>query len=169
MKNLISGAGRVRGTVGDDVIHGSIGDDLLIGQEGSDIIVGGKGKDILYGGQQTQYLPAHTNGGHEDGYTTNPYPYYYGDRQSDTFVFNAGDSGVGSANRDVIRGFEVGVDKIDLSSMGPNLHFAIQKIGGNSLVKIDADHNGSYEMQIMVVFGTWTGAEHFSHSDFILA
>lgn len=168
MKNFISGAGRIRGTVGDDVIHGGAGRDVIFGDYGSDTIVGGAGSDILYGGQVSTYIAPHSAWG--DGFppTGNPYPLYYSDNAPDIFVFHAGDAGRG-AERDHIRGFEPGVDKIDLSSMGPNTHFIIQDINGKALIKIDADHNGSYEMHIDIVAAFGFDYHSISASDFILA
>lgn len=161
--NTIHGRGGddiIYGGTGNDILYGDDGNDLIVGGEGSDVIVGGKGADVLFGGDKTLYINPNNNGGTLSG--------HWADSAPDRFVFNAGDSGVGSANRDVIRGFTAGADKIDLTSMGPNLDFKFGAFAGsNVLVQIDADHNGSYEMQIVVVMKYGQTPADFSLADFI--
>lgn len=48
--NLISGAGTIIGTEGNDLILGSAGADEIYGMGGHDCIVGGGGDDLLDGG-----------------------------------------------------------------------------------------------------------------------
>lgn len=123
----------IYGYGGDDKIDGGTGDDYLDGGAGNDLIYGGGGKDTIIGGPGKDRIQGD------------------GDRQADTFVFNFGDSGFGSANRDIVSGFTVGVDKIDLSSLGPDLKVGITVTQYASIINIDADHNGSFDMQIQVM------------------
>lgn len=155
---------KITGSFGDDSIVGTNGSDVIAGNFGSDAIEGGKGRDFLYGGQHTVFVEAGA------GSSSFPQDTYASDNTIDRFVFNAGDSGVGGANRDVIRGFEAGIDKIDLSSMGSDVRFTIESMGGKDLIKIDADHDGKYEMQIAVAYTNNTPTfDHITAADFILA
>jgi Ca2+-binding RTX toxin-like protein len=82
------GADRLWGDEGNDALHGGAGKDVLTGGLGDDRLVGGRGTDTLDGGEG-----------------------------ADTFVWQAwNDSGTGRG-ADVIRGFEVGVDKLDVSAL----------------------------------------------------
>lgn len=166
------GDDRLDGRGGNDTLFGNDGNDTLIGGTGEDRIIGGAGVDQLYGNEKGPFITPGTNSGNGVSNTTG---FYYNDRQADTFVFNAGDSGAGSANRDVIRGFQPGLDKIDLTSMGADTSYTFAKNGDGALLRIDADHNGTYEMQVAVIFTdsvsytdpyTWTD---LSSADIILA
>ncbi|NML93823.1 calcium-binding protein [Novosphingobium olei] len=106
----------------DDEIQGGASTDRLDGGAGRDLIVGNGGKDILTGGA----------GG-------------------DFFKFNVGDSGIGGNNRDIINDFQTGLDKIDLTALGVGTAVKITQTASGSLLQIDADHNGSFEMQISTV------------------
>lgn len=81
----------VFGNGGDDIIEGGRGNDVLNGGDGNDRIFGGLGNDILIGGRGDDVLV----GG--DG--------------ADTFVFQQLDSFL-STDRNVIRDFEVNIDKV---------------------------------------------------------
>ena len=48
--NLVTGAGMITGTAGNDLILASPGVDIIDGSGGNDCIVGGSGDDILTGG-----------------------------------------------------------------------------------------------------------------------
>lgn len=82
---------RLLGLAGDDLIYGMNGDDVLSGGEGFDVLVGGLGRDTLYGGTGT-----------------------------DRFVYNLAAESTDSAVRDVINGFEAGLDRIDLAGIDAN-------------------------------------------------
>jgi serralysin len=82
-------ADTLNGGEGDDTLQGDGGSDRLVGDEGADLLIGGEGRDTLTGGA--------------DG---------------DVFRFRSlGDCGVGGGLRDVIIGFEAGIDLIDLMGM----------------------------------------------------
>jgi len=53
LTNIVSGAGMITGTVGNDLILGSSGNDTIDGGEGYDCIVGGDGDDIIDGDSET--------------------------------------------------------------------------------------------------------------------
>lgn len=90
------GNDKLFGGAGADRLYGDSGDDQLDGGEGNDLIVGGSGKDTMIGG----------NG-------------------SDVFVFNvASESSTLATSRDVIRDFQSGIDKIDLSAIDANLNLS---------------------------------------------
>ena len=80
------------GGEGDDTLRGEAWADLLFGDEGEDVLVGGAGRDTLYGGAD-----------------------------ADSFVFRAvSDSAAGALVRDIIAGFETGLDLIDLTRIDAN-------------------------------------------------
>lgn len=151
----------IAGTFGSDPnITGTDARDFIVGRQGADTITGGKGADIMYGGERTFYVPI--------GDAGNTFPTYYGDNQADTFVFHKGDSGMGAGNRDIIRGFDVGKDKIDLTSLGADLHYSYFVTAGKVMLNIDSDHNGKWDMQISVITSHLHDPSTFSSADLIL-
>jgi Ca2+-binding RTX toxin-like protein len=91
----------IYGGTGNDYLLGGEGRDILWGNEGNDILNGGLGKDVLYGGTGDDRL----DGGAEDDYLT-------GGQGRDLFVYRP------SSGKDVITDFQIGQDKIDLTSFG---------------------------------------------------
>jgi Ca2+-binding RTX toxin-like protein len=53
LTNLITGAGTITGTAGNDLILGSSGADTIDGLGGNDCILGGGGDDLITGGDGT--------------------------------------------------------------------------------------------------------------------
>ncbi|WP_298818658.1 hypothetical protein [Chloroflexus sp.] len=47
---IITGAGTIQGTAGNDLIVGSAGNDTIDGLGGNDCLIGGQGSDALIGG-----------------------------------------------------------------------------------------------------------------------
>ncbi len=82
---------RLLGLAGDDRINGVNGDDSLYGGDGADVLTGGLGRDELYGGTG-----------------------------ADRFVFTLTTESPDTANRDRLRDFEAGVDRIDLTGIDAN-------------------------------------------------
>ncbi|WP_136417620.1 cadherin domain-containing protein [Herbaspirillum sp. ST 5-3] len=139
-----------------DTIDGGAGNDTIVAAAGGDNITGGAGLDTMTGGA--------------------------GD---DHFIFADGDSGVGSAARDVINDFTdggiAGGDVIDLSGLTwagvqefigtasfdqtgiGNGQVRYTVTGGNAIVEIDADNDGAADMQIMLI-----GVDSLTGSDFLL-
>ena len=91
----------LEGGDGNDTLVGGIGDDVLKGEAGSDVLRGGDGNDTLVGGAGRDVLQ--------------------GDAGADIFRFFAlADIGQAAGTRDVVRGFEQGLDLIDLSRIDPS-------------------------------------------------
>jgi Ca2+-binding RTX toxin-like protein len=116
----------IEGGIGNDALFGLVGSDVLRGFAGDDVIAGGAGKDVMYGGSG-----------------------------ADRFVFAAGDNGLGGALRDVIKDFEPGIDKIDLTGLGAIATFAIQEVSSGSnhsnfYINIDSNGDGARDMQIQL-------------------
>jgi Ca2+-binding RTX toxin-like protein len=91
----------IYGGAGNDYVLGGEGQDILWGNEGKDILNGGLGKDLLYGGGGDDRL----DGGADNDFLT-------GGQGKDRFVFRLGN------DKDIITDFQVGQDKIDLTSFG---------------------------------------------------
>ncbi len=90
------GGDRLLGDDGADSLHGRDGDDTLDGGSGDDRLSGGPGDDRLTGGAGRDVLT--------------------GGAGADVFVFAAADRGTGKP--DLIRDFEPGLDRLDLSVPG---------------------------------------------------
>ncbi|MBD1574126.1 hypothetical protein HC725_12720 [Vibrio sp. S17_S38] len=86
------------GSDGNDILIGGAGDDILVGGLGSDILTGGQGNDELWGGERNAL-----NG-------------VLGDGVEDTFTWHKGDL-TAVASTDVIKDFEIGIDKIDIRDL----------------------------------------------------
>ena len=95
-----SGNDTVFGGAGNDVITSYLGDDKLFGGAGNDLIIGGYGADILWGGAGDDTLNAEISG---SGTWT--------DDDVDIFRFASGHG------NDLIRGFDVDLDILDLSHL----------------------------------------------------
>lgn len=155
------------GFKGDDLIKGFGGRDGLVGNDGADRLFGMQGNDILRGDLGADEL--------------------YGGAGNDRFVFRAvTDSKVNASQRDTIKDFTRGADKIDLRQIDASNDFAgdqaFQFIGGAGfsvgvdigqvrfnahsagvMVAIDTDGNGSGDMLILV-----ESVDALSASDFLL-
>lgn len=84
----------ILGNNANNVLSGMDGDDTLKGKKGADTFIGGMGADTMYGGPGSFV---------------------------DVFQFNdIAESGIGAGNRDVVRQFKRGQDKIDLSGIDAN-------------------------------------------------
>ena len=96
----------VDGGVGNDTLGGGAGSDTLIGGEGNDVIYGGAGSDLIYGdaGDDTLFggFGSDTLWGGEGN------DLLYGGDGLDMFGF------AGASGNDTIRGYEAGVDQLDI-------------------------------------------------------
>ncbi|WP_170760418.1 M10 family metallopeptidase [Ruegeria lacuscaerulensis] len=116
--SLIGGSGNddLSGGGGKDILNGGDGNDTISGGYGLDIMVGGAGVDVLNGDGGIDFLNGDNGadtliGGLGRDTMT-------GGQGLDTFVFNAiNESGATAADADVIKDFQQGVDKIDLSAI----------------------------------------------------
>lgn len=160
-RNLMFGLG------GDDTIRGYDNRDQLIGNNGADRLFGMQGQDVLRGDLGADEL--------------------YGGAGADRFVYrSASDSKVNVSQRDTIKDFTRGADKIDLRQIDASDDISgdqqFEFIGNGSfdgddgigqvrvhisalgaIVAVDVDGDGSSDMQIFV-----EGATALSASDFIL-
>jgi Ca2+-binding RTX toxin-like protein len=120
-----------------NTLTGNSGDNFLYGVGGSDTLSGGAGNDTLRGGLGADILT--------------------GGAGADKFQFEKG------GGNDRITDFVSGTDKIDLHLLGitsANVKTALS--GGNTIVSVDADHNGTFDFTI-----TLTGVTHVGSSDYI--
>lgn len=193
---------RLEGRSADDMLDGASGDDLALGQLGNDTLKGGRGEDRLVGGHGNDWLSGGTGGdkllgsaGHDrlfgrkgdddlKGGMGNDLiaggkgkDRLAGNDGADHFVFqDSNDSPVGN-DADLIRDFEQGRDRIDLSPLdGPPLAFegsgsfltGIASVtyihrGGETRVLADGDGDGVADIQINL-----TGLIDLTEADFIL-
>jgi Ca2+-binding RTX toxin-like protein len=151
-----AGADTVNGFLGNDLIAGGAGNDLLRGGAGNDTIEGGAGRDVLYGG---------------DG--------------ADIFRFRAlTDSGATAEGRDMIHGFQAGVDDINVSLIDPSgaagdpafawrgtnaflangtAQLRFQESNGNTIVQLDKNGDTVVDMSIGLA-----GSVALTQADFVL-
>jgi Ca2+-binding RTX toxin-like protein len=81
----------------DDTLQGGRGDDILNGRAGEDLLEGGRGNDTLLGGTAADVM--------------------FGGRGADVFQLDFPYVGDAEANRDRIRDFRQGQDRLDLSRL----------------------------------------------------
>jgi Ca2+-binding RTX toxin-like protein len=104
-----SGSESLSGGDGDDMLQGGLGGDTLNGDSDSDILWGGQSADRLFGGDGEDML---VGGGGTDT--------LYGGTDVDTFVFRVLSDSRAGATRDIISGFEAGLDLVDLKGVDAN-------------------------------------------------
>lgn len=138
----------IRGAGGNDHLVGDGGNDTIDGGAGSDKVVGGDGDDILIGGTGADELVDWDSG------------------DTDTFVFAVGDMGLGN-DRDVIKGFTLGADTIDLTDFGATFVERFTGTGSevrieDRLVLIDIDGDGAADASIEVKWVNGLSADDLS-------
>jgi Ca2+-binding RTX toxin-like protein len=135
-------ANTLAGLVGNDILLGDDGDDRLLGGGGDDVLIGGAGKDVMFGGAGV-----------------------------DRYLFQATSDSMVGAERDVIKDFLVGADKIDLVQIDANTGAADDQAftfigageftgqagelrattaGDNTMIAGDVDGNGGADFQILL-------------------
>lgn len=120
----------LRGGLGNDTLLGEDGDDKLGGDAGNDVLTGAGGEDLIHGAAGRDVM----NGGAD----------------ADVFVYRfAADSGPGAALRDVIFGFEAGLDQIDLRQIDANSIVA----GNQAFTFIGAAAFGNVAGQLRLITG----------------
>ena len=150
------GDDRLRGNLGNDTLNGDAGSDDLRGGGGDDVLNGGAGKDWLYGQTGADTL----NGGAGNDVLSGG----GADGAVDTFVFAAG------YGDDRVRGFEDGLDQIDLTGYGfvdaaEALSYASQTSWG--AVKFDlSGAAGGQAGDVLYIEGMTLGTT-FTAADFI--
>jgi Ca2+-binding RTX toxin-like protein len=172
---LIGGGGddTLIGGAGNDKLQGDDGDDTLSGDDGGDVLLGGADDDTLHGDAGNDTL----NGGSgfdvlEGGAGIDTLTGFH---HADDFVFEQGDSSIGSGFRDVITDFStVQGDDLDLTAfggltfIGQNIFSAEDQVrfihqGGNTLVQLNTVGNSGMEMEIQL-----SGIVNLNGSDFLL-
>lgn len=118
IENVVSGAGddiihgsavgnSLKAGAGNDRVHGREGNDAIYGQAGNDILTGGSGNDALDGGSGNDTLQG--DGGKD---------YLRGGSGADVFKFlSTSSSSHIFSQSDIIRDFQQGLDRIDLSAI----------------------------------------------------
>jgi Ca2+-binding RTX toxin-like protein len=177
--NAGDGDDRLRGRNGDDIINGEAGNDTLIGNGGDDQLFGGTGKDTLRGGIGNDQLFGHggkdilIGGGGDD--------VLVGGRGRDLIAGGGGrDRIVYEQVRDrvdLVVGFKVGEDTIDLSqifaepaytSQNPlRDYLQLQQRGADVWVKIDANGGTPDSYQSLFVLEDIT-LENLTVGEFIV-
>jgi serralysin len=157
------GANLLRGSLGNDNISGLAGDDILRGGRDRDALDGGAGDDILRGGSGKDTL----RGGDGDDILNGGAgkDKLFGDDGSDVFLFAKAAHSPNGSNADQIKDFAQGEDLIDLSGLtGGNLaliggaafsglgqgEVQIKTVGGNTVVRVDIQGDGTADMRITV-------------------
>ncbi|CUH76671.1 calcium-binding protein [Tropicibacter naphthalenivorans] len=167
-----SGLDRLVGGNGDDNMDGGADFDRLYGGNGADTLNGGTGNDSLWGGNDDDLLM----GGDGDdrlfgGVGVNEFDgglgrdIYYAQAGEDILIFrDAAESATGAA-RDVVYGYDVGQDQIDLAAVAPgvltylgtsafsgtaNEVRIIEYTSGSTVVQVDVNADGASDMELMV-------------------
>ncbi|CUH76664.1 hypothetical protein [Tropicibacter naphthalenivorans] len=189
-----NGNDTLNGGGGEDVLFGGNGDDEMLGgadtdrlsgNNGADILNGEDGNDSLFGGNDDDTL----NGGADDdrlfgGSGVNTFiggtgrDVMYAQSGEDIFLFyDANESATGTA-RDVVYGYDLGQDQIDLAAVAPGVlsymgtsAFSgtarevrlIEYASGSTVVQVDVDADGSADMELMIY-----RVQGLSEDDFIL-
>ena len=109
----------LRGDHGADFIFGDTGNDRLLGRRGDDDLQGGAGADKLVGGRGDDML--------------------LGGLGRDTFVFRAAGAG-----DDVVRDFEIGLDRIILKNMARS-EVSYSEVNGDVLLDLDGNTSIRFE------------------------
>ena len=99
-----NGDDKLSGGKGNDILFGGRGNDYLFGDSGDDKLFGGNGNDYLFGGSGNDNLCGDSGA---DRLT--------GDEGNDTFSYLSIDDSL-SQSPDTITDFEMGKDKIDIST-----------------------------------------------------
>ncbi len=104
------GDDRMRGNLNNDTMNGDAGNDIMRGGGGNDTMNGGAGEDWIAGGNGSDRII----GGAGDDVLIGSTSAAVGDGVEDVFVFENID-GDGIAGNDRVKGFENGIDKIDIT------------------------------------------------------
>jgi Ca2+-binding RTX toxin-like protein len=159
----LKGADTIHGAGGNDTLVGGKGNDWLYGEGGKNVLFGDAGDDILYGGTLVRSTAKSTiNGGAGDdtlyasaggsvmegGVGTDDMT---GKKGKDIFVFKDGDSSADSFYWDHVFDFKVGKDKIDLSAFNGAPVQLVTAAGPDTLIRIDANSDGTYDQSIQIV------------------
>ncbi|PLX38390.1 MAG: hypothetical protein C0606_09310 [Hyphomicrobiales bacterium] len=181
--NIVGGEGndRIYGNGGTDTIDGGDGNDQIYGSSNGGTIIGGAGNDKIVGRNGNDAINAgdgndliYANGGADviDGGTGQDRLYAGHDSDTDTFVFDLGDSGATEGSADRVYQFESGEDLIDLTSFGTLSFIGDAAFSGtgaevrfeDKYLSIDADGDGATDMMVK-----FEGLNSLAESDLLLA
>jgi Ca2+-binding RTX toxin-like protein len=185
-----SGADTIKGGHGNDVLFGGDGEDLIKGGHGSDTLygeadddrlLGGHGNDVLSGGDGNDFLKGAWGADEYIGGAGADVMHSKHDEKVDTFTFlNVSDSSVGSS-RDIIKSFETGIDKVDLSAIDASTLEGHQSLvysgseatansvwsvisGSSRLLRADVTGDTQHDFEVQ-----FERLDSFSQDDFILS
>ncbi|NBZ86025.1 calcium-binding protein [Stagnihabitans tardus] len=115
-----AGADSLYGGADADRVLGGEGADLLSGGDGADFLRGGTGADSLYGGAGADRLLGEEGADlFEGGAGADRFVLTETVQACDVIVLRSGDSGATAMTADLVQGFVSGIDKIDLTDLGP--------------------------------------------------
>lgn len=137
--NIDSNGITVIGTAAHDTLNGTAQNDTLVGFDGSDRLYGGNGNDLLVDGTGRDHL--------------------FGGAGADIFQFEPDNT------LDLIRDYEVGIDKIDLSFLGAAATLEDLNITSRSFGAVIIA--GTEEIRITTIDNTQLNAHDFVAGDFI--
>ncbi len=181
----LDGNDKLFGNRGDDTLYGGEGNDKLIGGAGNDTLVGGTGNDRLIGGAGNDTLIGGTGndrliggGGADTLIGGAGKDIMKGGAGADVFVFNdISDSNSGEIDR--IKGFQTGIDTVDLADIvaGELTFIAGADFTGtgtaelryftnardNTFLLADIEGDGTIDFKVF-----FKGAIDFTADDFIL-
>lgn len=129
----------VIGTAAHDTLNGTAQNDTLVGFDGSDRLYGGNGNDLMVDGTGRDH--------------------FFGGVGVDIFQFEPDNT------LDLIRDYEVGIDKIDLSFLGAAASMEDLNITGRSFGAVIIA--GTEEIRITTIDNTQLNAQDFVADDFI--
>ncbi len=135
------------GLTGNDLLLGGAGRDTLLGQAQNDVLVGGSGDDVLDGGTGNDIL----TGGDGSDVLKGGSGLFGGNSGSDTFVFQAGETGV-----DTIQDLTPGEDVIDISGL-VGTAFGVISANPADFVRIVSSDGSGIAHSIMQVDASGTG------------
>lgn len=150
-----SAANTINGTENADIIFGFGGDDKLFGFGGDDTMYGGLDDDEMSGGAGSDVL---IGGGGSDTLT--------GDEGSDVFKYtDSSDSGLGSANRDVITDFDAtNGDKLSFEGLA-SADFEYDFDDNTKVLSVDLDGDLVMDMEIELI---GVAIDDLDSSDFLI-
>lgn len=146
VRDLSNSGVEISGKGGNDSLYGGNGEDRLFGDDGNDHLYGGGGADRLYGGDNADRLYGGAGSDLLSGQNGNDTliggagrDYLFGGSGADTFVLQS-DRNI--RETDIIRDFQRGSDKIQLSGLS-----------SVKAQRIDTDQNGQVDAMLL-----WTGS-----------
>ncbi|MEP0315126.1 MULTISPECIES: calcium-binding protein [Alphaproteobacteria] len=146
------GKDTLSGGMGDDTLYGGKGKDKLFGGDDDDVLFGNQGKDKLFGGDGDDELFGQSGkdtllggGGDDTLFGGNGRDQLTGGDGEDVFGFLKGQTGV-----DVIKDFEAGVDKIDLTDFGTSLGKLKFDNDGDDVV-VTVDKGGANQVKFKLI------------------